>query len=67
MHHYRLFSPSPEIEAEFERLCNEWYNLPADDDVDVLDYVKGHCSEAAKAYMRECDEIRAQLKPGEYV
>lgn len=64
--HCRLVAP-PEIEAEGERLLAEWYALPEDETPDFGEYLEAHCSEAAKAYMRECDEIRSRLEPGEYV
>ena len=64
--HCRLVAPR-EVEAEGERLLAEWYNLPEEERPDLGEYLEAHCSEAAKAYMRECNEIRASLKPGEYV
>lgn len=62
----RMVAP-PEIEAEGERLLAEWNALPEDDHTELGDFIEAHCSEAAKAYMRECDEIRASLQPGKYV
>lgn len=59
--------PPPEIEAEEKRLYEAWIKLPSETRVSLREYRDAHCSEAAKAYMRECAEIKAQLKPGEYV
>lgn len=64
--HCRMVAP-PDVEKEAERLYDLWSALPESEGGEWFEYFEAHCSEAAKAYMRECDEIRAKLKPGEYV
>lgn len=57
----------PEVEAEGKRLYEAWEKLPHEKRGEWKDYRDTHCSEAAKAYMRKCAEIRARLEPGEHV
>ena len=64
--HFRMVAP-PEVEAEGLRLYDEWSKLPPEVGGDFDDYLEKHSSEAAKAYMREYEEVYSQLKPGEYV
>lgn len=64
--HCRMVAP-PDVEREAERLYDIWSALPESESGDWFDYLEANCSEAVKAYMRECDEIRSRLEPGEYV
>ena len=64
--YFRMVAP-PEVEEEGERLYVAWLRLPRKTRGSFEKYRDAHCSEAAKAYMRECAEIKAQLEPGEYV
>ena len=63
---FRMVAP-PEVEEEGERLYAAWMRLPRKTRGSFEKYRDANCSEAAKAYMRECDEIRASLQPGEHV
>ena len=64
--HFRMVPPK-DVEEEGERLFKIWSALPDDECGEWFDFLKKNCSEAAKAYMRECEEVYSQLKPGEYV
>lgn len=63
---FRMVAP-PEVEEEGERLYAAWQRLPRKTRGSFEKYRDANCSEAARAYMRECDSIRASLQPGEYV
>ncbi len=63
---FRMVAP-PEVEDEGERLYAAWQRLPRKTRGSFEKYRDANCSEAARAYMRECEEIRASLQPGEYV
>lgn len=65
--HFRMPSPPVEVEKEFERLYNAWYALPENECGELNDYLKENGSQAARRYLRECDEIRSRLQPGEHV
>ena len=57
----------PEVEEEGKRLYAEWEKLPRKTRGSLENYLKEHSSEAAKAYMREYNEVHSQLQAGEYV
>lgn len=63
---FRMVAP-PEVEEEGERLYAAWLKLPRKTRGSFEKYRDANCSEAARAYMRECNEIRASLQPGEHV
>lgn len=63
---FRMVAP-PEVEEEGERLYAAWQRLPRKTRGSFEKYRDANCSEAARAYMRECEEIRASLQPGEHV
>lgn len=62
----RMIDP-PEIQEETNKLLREWMKIPEDDSPEFEDFMNEHCSERMKEYLRECEEIQAQLEPGEYV
>lgn len=63
---FRMVAP-PEVEEEGWRLYNKWIKLPRKTRGTLKDYLRKHGSEAAKAYIREYDEVHSRLEPGEYV
>ena len=63
---FRMVAP-PEVEEEGKKLYAAWLKLPRKTRGNFEEYRNAHCSEAAKAYMREYEEVYSQLKPGEYV
>ena len=62
----RMVAP-PDVEKEAEQLYELWYALPEESSGEWSDYLESNGSESVRRYLRECDEIRASLQPGEYV
>ncbi len=61
----RMPDPPKEVEKELEGLFSKWEKL--EDDLDFDAYCKKHGSAALHKYDAMCEEIQAQLDPGEYV
>lgn len=63
---YRMVAP-PDVEKEVEQLYELWCALPEESSGEWSDYLERNGSESVRSYLRECDEIRSRLQPGEYV
>lgn len=63
---YRMVAP-PDVEKEAEQLYELWSALPEESSGEWFDYLKKNGSEAVRRYLRECEEIQAQLESGEYM
>ena len=62
---YRMVAP-PDVEKEAEQLYALWCDLPEESSGEWSDYLERNGSESVRSYLRECDEIRSRLQPGEY-